>query len=264
MLSGGAVYVRRIGVGQLFVALGFIVIGAISLVARDFLLFQEPVPQGIPWRETLACISAALLLIPGIGLLLATTARRSALILTAFVALWVLALEIPRALAHPLIEANWLGVGEDSSLMAGLWLIHCAIAARNDASVRIARIVFGIAVVPIGLSHFFYLQAAVGLVPTWMPLRTPLTCLGGAGHVAAGLAIACGVVPRLAATMEASMESLFTVICWVSAVVATPTDRQAWVNLCISTALSAAAWAVAESYGRRAEATRLAVAATRG
>src|SRR5215469_11110618 len=206
---GGAVYLRKIGVGHLFFALGFAVIGAISLAARDFLLYQEPVPQGIPWRETLALISAALLLIPGIGLLLPATAKRSALILTAFVALWVAALEIPRALAHPLIEVNWLGVGEDTSAVAGGWLIYCAIARRSNGSVRIAQIVFG-----------------VGLVPTWMPLRTPLTALGGAGHIAAGLALAFAIVPRLAATLEVIKETLFTVICWVSAVVVTPTDRQ--------------------------------------
>lgn len=238
---------RRVGVGHLFFALSFAVIGAISLEARDFLLFQEPVPPGIPWRETLACVSAALMLVPGIGLLLPATAKRSALVLTAFLALWVLALEIPRALAHPLVEVNWLGVGEDSSLVAGGWMIYAA-AGRSDAGVRIARILFGVALVPIGLSHFFYLKAAVGFVPTWMPLRAPLTCLGGAGHIAAGLAIAFGVLPRVAAISEAIMESLFTIICWGSAVVATPSDRQVWVNLCISTAITAAAWAVAKSY----------------
>jgi uncharacterized membrane protein len=245
------VYLRKIGVGHLFFAVGFAAIGAISLEARDFLLHQQPVPPGIPWRETLACISAALMLVPGVGLLLPVTARRSAFILTAFVALWVVALQLPRALTHPLVEANWLGVGEDCSLVGGGWLIFCAVAGRSDGSVRIARILFGLALVPIGLSHFFYLTGAATLVPTWMPLRVPLTALGGAGHIAAGLAIAFGVVPRLAATLEAIMESLFTVICWVSAVVATPSSREDWVNLCISTALSAAAWVAAESYGKR-------------
>jgi uncharacterized membrane protein len=244
------VYLRKVGVGHLLFALAFAVIGAISLVARDFLLYQQPVPQGIPWRETLACISALLMLLPGVGLLLAPTARTAALILTAFVLLWVIVLQIPRAVAHPLIEASWLGVGEDSSMVAGGWLIYCATAGRNDGSVRIARALFGLALVPIGLSHFFYLKTAVDLVPAWMPLRVPLTCLGGAGHIAAGLAIAFGVVPRVAATLEAIMESLFTLICWLSAVVATPTHREDWVNLFISTALSAAAWAVAESYAR--------------
>lgn len=249
-------YLRRIGVGHLFFALGFAAIGAISLAARDFLLFQEPVPQNIPWRETLACLSAALMLVPGVGMLLPTTAKRSALILTAFVALWVVVLQIPRALAHPLVEVNWLGVGEDSSMVAGGWLICCAVAGRNGGSVRIARILFGLALVPIGLSHFFYLQAAVGMVPTWMPLRSSLTLLAGVGHIAAGLAILCGIVPRLAATLEAVMQSLITIICWGSAVIAAPTNRTEWVTLCISTTITAAAWAVAESYGRLAEIKR--------
>lgn len=250
-------YLRKIGVGQLFYAAGFAVIGVLSLQARDFLLSQQPVPPGIPWRETLACISAALLLIGGAGLLLPATAKRAALVLTAFVALWVLVLQIPRALAHPLVEASWLGVGEDCTLVTGGWIIYCAVSGRSDDSLRIARILFGIALVPIGLSHFFYLQGAAGLVPAWMPLRVPLTAVGGAGHIAAGLAIAFGVLPRLAATLEAIMESLFTLICWLSAVISAPANREDWVNLCISTALSAAAWAVAESYGKRLETTRV-------
>jgi uncharacterized membrane protein len=249
--AGGAVSLRQVGLGRLFFAVSFAAIGAISLVARDFLLSQQPVPPGIPWRETLACVSAALLLASGIGLLVPATARRSALILTAFIALWVLVLELPRALAHPLLEANWLGVGEDSSMVGGGWLIYCAVAGRTDGSVRIARILFGIALVPIGISHFVYLQGAATLIPTFMPLRVPLTALSGAGHIAAGLAIACGVVPRLAAIMETIMESLFTIICWLSAVIVAPANREDWVNLCISTALTAAACAVAQSYGRR-------------
>jgi uncharacterized membrane protein len=252
---------RNVGVGRLFFAVSFAAIGAISLVTRDFLLSQQPVPQGLPWREMWACISAAVLLLTGAGLLVPATAKRAALILTAFIALWVLVLQLPRALAHPLVEANWLGVGEDASMVGGGWLIYCAVAARSDGSVRIARVLFGVALVPIGLSHFVYLQGAATLIPTWMPLRVPLTALGGAGHIAAGLAIVLGVVPRLAAIMETIMEGLFTLICWLSAVMVTPTHRQDWVNLCISTALTAAACAVAQSYSRRLEARRPVVSA---
>lgn len=239
---------RRVTTGHLLFAVCFALIGAISLGLHDFLLNQQPVPKDIPWRETLACISAALLLLPGIGLLIPATARQSALLLTGFVALWVVALWLPQALAHPLVEANWLGVGEDLTLVTGGWLLYCAISGRKDVSVRIARVLFGLALVPIGLSHFFYLQGAAQFIPAWMPLREPLTLLAGAGHIAAGLAIACGVVPRLAATLEGSMESLITLIVWVSAVAAKPADHASWVNLLVSTAETAAAWVVAASY----------------
>lgn len=241
-------YLRKIGVGHLLFGSCFLVIGAIGLGLHDFILFQQPVPQGIPAREALACISAAVLLLAGVGLLLPATARGSALVLTAFVALWIAALWLPKVLAHPLVELNWLGVGEDLTLVVGGWLIYRSVSGRSDAGIRPARILFGLALVPIGLSHFFYLQAAAKFIPAWMPWHVPLAILAGAGHIAAGLAIACGVVPRLAATMEASMESLITLIVWVSAVASKPGNHMSWVSLLISTAETAAAWVVADSF----------------
>lgn len=239
---------RVTGVGHLFLALGFAVVGAIGLGAQDFVLNQEPVPKDLPWREVLACINGAILLFAGLGLFVPRTAKASALALTAFVGLWVIALWIPRAVANPAIEGRWLGVGEDSTVVAGGWLIFCAIAGRNDWTVRAAQILFGVAIIPIGLSHFFYLQGAAALIPAWFPFHIPSTLLGGAGHIAAGLAILLGIVPRLAATLEAIMQSLFTLIVWVSAVAATPASREDWANLFISTVLTGAAWAVARSY----------------
>jgi uncharacterized membrane protein YphA (DoxX/SURF4 family) len=265
-------YLRTIGVGHLLFALCFLFIGAISLALHEFVLSQQPVPQGIPWREPLALISAALMLLPGLGLLLPSTTKASALTLTAFVALWILALWIPQVLAHPGVEGNWLGVGEDLTLVVGGWLIYCgaspamAAASRAEAGgsgapVRSARIVFGLALVPIGLSHFFYLKGAADLLPGWMPFHVPLTLLAGAGHIAAGLAIAFGVLPRLAAILEASMESLITLIVWVSAIAVKPDDHQNWVNLLISSAETAAAWVVAASYAKGVALTRAAVRA---
>ena len=257
-------YLRRVGLGHVLFASSFILIGAISLGLHDFVLYQEPVPPGIPGREILACISASILLAAGAGLLFRATARHAALILTAFLALWVVALWLPGALTHPRIETNWLGVGEDLTLVTGGWLIYCAASGRSGASVRVAQTVFGLALVPIGLSHFFYLQGAANLIPAWMPWHIPLTILAGAGHITAGLAIACGLVPRLAATMEASMESLITVIVWVSAIAANPGDHTNWVNLLISTAETAAAWVVVASYAQGARATVMSGTVTGG
>jgi uncharacterized membrane protein len=248
-MRAGTGYLRTVGLGRLLFALGFAVVGAIGLGAHDFVLWQQPVPKAIPWREALACVSGALLLLAGLGLLAAPAARLSALVLTAFVFLWVIALQIPRIVAHPQVELYWLGLGEDTTLVAGGWIIFCAISGRTDR-VRLARAVFGLALVPIGLSHFFYLEDAIQLLPSWMPFHVALTRFTGAAHIAAGAAIFFGILPRLAATLEAVMESLFTLIVWVTAAASTPTSRESWVNLFISTALSAAAWAVAESYRR--------------
>lgn len=164
--------------------------------------------------------------------------------------LWVLVLQLPRVVAQSLVEVYWLGVGEDLALATGGWLIYCAIAGRNDWSARAAQIAFGLALLPIGLSHFVYLKLAMSFIPAWMPFHSLLTMITGAGHIAAGFAIAFGIMPRIAATLEAVMETLITLVVWISAVAVTPTSRAAWVNLFISTAITAAAWAVTESYRR--------------
>jgi uncharacterized membrane protein len=239
---------RTVSLGQLLFALGFVVVGAIGLWAHDFVLPQQPVPTDIPFRDLLACISGAVLLLAGSGLFVARAARVAALTLAGFMTLWVLALHLPRILSQPGIEVYWLGLGEVTTLATGGWLIYCAIAGRVDRTLRIARTIFGLALIPIGISHFVYLKVAADMIPAWFPFHVPLTWISGVGHIAAGVAIVFGIIPRLAATLEAVMEGLFTLIVWGSAVVVIPTKREDWVNLFISTALTGAGWAIAESY----------------
>ncbi len=254
-MGAGAV-LRNIGVGQLLFALAFVVEGALALGTRDFLLGQQPVPQGLQWRQTLACLSGALMLLPGLGLLISPLSRLSARVLTAYFLLWLLVLQLPRAFLHPQNEGYWLGVGEVSTLVTGGWLIALSLSDGAERSVRIARAWFGVALVPIGLSHFVYFTGSQlvyfpgpsRLIPSYMPLRPFLTYATGFAHIAAGLAVAAGFIPRLAATLEATMESLFTLIVWGTAIAAAPESRMSWANFFASTALSAAAWVVARSY----------------
>ncbi|HTY51069.1 MAG TPA: hypothetical protein VMB48_15385, partial [Steroidobacteraceae bacterium] len=197
--SGGLLSrLATLGAGRVLLALSLAIVGAIGLAAHDFVLSQQPVPAAVPFRQALACISGALLLLAGVGLLIAPVARLSALVLAGFVLLWVLVLQIPRVASRPLVEATWLGAGEDLSLACGLWITWYALAGRRD-TLRIARAAFGVALIPIGLSHWFYLRDAAGLIPPWMPWRVPLAAFTGAAHIGAGCALALNILPRLAA-----------------------------------------------------------------
>lgn len=254
--TGAAAAFRNIGAGRLLFALAFIVEGALALGARDFLLGQEPVPQALPWRGTLACVSGVLMLLPGLGLLIPPLSRLSSRVLTAQLLFWLLILQLPRALMQPQNEGYWLGVGEVSTLVIGGWLICLAVGDGADRRMRIARVWFGVALVPIGLSHFVYFNGshlvyfggASRLIPGYMPFRTFLTYFTGFAHIAAGVAIAAGLVPRVAATLEATMESLFTLVVWGTAIVSAPATRMNWVSFFASMALSAAAWVLAQTY----------------
>ena len=94
----------------------------------------------------------------------------------------------------------------------------------------------------------FYLDQTAPLIPSWLPFHVPLAYFTGAAHIAAGIGILLGVVPRLAATLEAVMVSLFTLLVWVPTVVAAPASRFNWAEIFVSTAITGSAWAVAGSF----------------
>jgi len=76
------------------------------------------------------------------------------------------------------------------------------------------------------------------------PHRVFLAYLTGAGHLSAGIAIVCRVVPHLAAILEASMISLFVLLLHAPAVFSHPGDRFQWTMLFVAAALAGVAWAM--------------------
>jgi uncharacterized membrane protein len=245
---------------RLTFALALIGLAVLTFVYGDFTLQWQPVPAWVPDRRLLAYLSGFVLLACG-GALLST--RTSAIASRAFFfysLLWVLLLKVPKVAAAPLVEGNWLGLGEICVVLACAWAMFASQNDEPDATtprfatgdngLRIARYLFATALLPIGLSHFVYLPQTVAFVPAWLPYRTGWAYLGGAGHIAAGLGVLFGVLPELAATLEAAMIGVFTVLVWLPAVIAHPTNRLQWTGFVISGFIAAAAWVVAASLSR--------------
>jgi len=69
-------------------------------------------------------------------------------------------------------------------------------------------------VIPVGLSHLFYVKITASLVPSWLPFRVGFAYLTGAGQMACGLGILFLVLPRLAAYIETAMLALFAFLVW--------------------------------------------------
>ncbi len=235
------------GWGPRYLALGLVALGILGLVYRDFALQWEPVPQWVPARAALAIGAAVVLLSCGIGLLVDRTSSAASRVLIAYVALWVLLLKVPRVVASPLVEQSWLGLGEIAVVLAGAWML-VARRAPAHGTVRPAQVVFGAALIPVGLSHLFYLKATSGLVPAWLPFRTGWAAFTGVAHIAAGLAVLVRVMPVVASRLEAWMITAFTVLVWLPKVVSRPTARLNWTAFAISWIIGAGAWVVADSY----------------
>lgn len=123
-----------------------------------------------------------------------------------------------------------------------------ALFAADKRPLRIAQVVFGLALIPLGLAHFVYLNLTAPLVPVWLPYHDGWAYFTGAAQIAAGFGVLLGIYPKLAAAMEAAMLTAFTGLVWIPAILAAPTSRPTWSEFTISWAVSAGAWAVAASF----------------
>ena len=230
-------------------ASGMIALGVIGLGFRDFALVWGPVPGWVPWRTALACVCAAVPLAAGVALLVRRTAAGASLVLFVYVALWWCLLKVPPVLRAPLTELTWLDCGMFAILLSGAWTLFADLGGRpflgGESGVRLARVLFGLSLIPTGLSHFVYVNLTVPLVPPWLPYHLGWAYFTGACHLAAGLGVLFGVLPRLAAQLEAAMLAIFTTLVWIPAVVAAPGTRGNWTEIWISWALTAAAGVVA-------------------
>jgi uncharacterized membrane protein len=244
---------------QVFFALTMMGLGVLGLIYGDFAMVWQRIPiEHLPAQRQIAYACAAIELIAGIALLFRGTARFSAGFLTLYLLLWLLLLKLHDVIAVPQMEASWLGFGEIAVIFAGGWTLYASLAdngrrpargfVTGKTGISCARVVFALALPMIGLSHFFYSEQTVALVPAWLPFRLAWVYVTGAGSIVAAFAILFGIFPRLAATLEAVMLSVITLLVWGPGVVTTPTDRTQWTALIISLAIAGGAWLVASSY----------------
>lgn len=204
-------------------SIGLIALGTLSVIFRDFAFSWQPVPEFHPGRGLLAVICGLFTIAVSVALLFRATAAVASRTLFAFFLAWM-CLKIPAVMVAPQIEGVWIGFGEIGMLLAGGWTLFARWSSLDNAAffhritgergIRIAQIIFGLAIVPVGLGHLFYAKITAGLIPSWMPFRLGLAYLTGLGQIACGLAILFSLFPRMAALVEAAMLGLFAFLVW--------------------------------------------------
>lgn len=222
--------------------LGAVGLGLVGLAVGDFALQWQPVPKDVPAGETLAHLSAALLILGGLATIWRRTSAVGALGLGLMYGAWVVVLHLPVALADASQIASWNAVAEALALSLG-GLVGWAAIARPDLA-PIGRRLFGLCPVIFGLAHFGYAKFTASMVPAWLPAPLVWAYLTGAGHMAGGLALIAGVQARLAATLLAAMYATFALILHLPRVIAAPAERIEWTMLAIAVSLTGAAWNV--------------------
>lgn len=250
-------------VGRIVFAATLIAIGIQGFARGDFGAIWQPVAKGAPARVALIYLCAVISLGCGVGLL--KLSRRASVlaarILLAWLLLWLVLFRLSVIVHAPGAMDSWENSAETLVIVAGAWVLYAGLASSNDkrllafavgdAGVRVARVIYGLAMIPFGIAHFAYAELTASLVPAWLPAHLFWAYATGTAYLAAGAAILSGVCARLAATLSAWQMGLFTVLIWVPIVAAGHAGVFQWNETLVSLALTAGGWLVAESYRSR-------------
>jgi uncharacterized membrane protein YphA (DoxX/SURF4 family) len=252
---------RILGLGHGLFAIAAAGLAILRLTYGDV----APFPAWIPGQEIWIYGSAVVLLAASAGLCFSRTALHSVLTIGAYRAVWGVT-GIPPILSNPLSIGAWYGVCESLTTIVGAWILYAMLRWKSrgsempiagECAVGAARVLFGLTCVFYGWSHFTYADYTASMVPAWLPDGLGFAYFTGLGHIAAGIGIMVGILPRLAATLEAIMMSLFGLLVWVPSLVAQPRPKWAgtppnqWSELVVTLLLAASAWIVADSLRNR-------------
>ena len=220
-------------------ALTFIGIGGIGFASGTFAPIWQPVPETVPTRELLAYLTSIIALASGIFLLVERTQAVAALILFVFLAVWALAFKAPFVVKAPLVEGSYQSIGENLVLIAAAWVLY------TRSRTRIAYVLYGLALIAFGLSHFFYLELTTPLVPAWLGVPILWAYATGSIYTVCGVAMVLGLAARLASLAAAVNITLITLLVWVPIVAAGGLTAMHWQETVVSCALMVSSWVLA-------------------
>jgi len=223
-------------------------LGILGLINGTFPPIWSGVPTSFSAREALAYLCAVVALGSGAGLLFHRTALTATRVLLGYLLIWLLVFRVPFVVRNPTSSGLWWACGATAVMIAAAWVLFTRFAearseprphfATGEPGLKIARIFFGLGLIPFGIAHFTFFERTVSMVPAWLPWHTAWASLTGAAFIVAGLAIITGTYARLATTLVLLQLALFTLLVWVPTILAHPSASD-WSEFTESLTLTA-------------------------
>jgi uncharacterized membrane protein len=239
---------------RLFFALAMIAIGIIGLAKAGFAPIWGVVPKSLPHRQLLADLCTLVSLATGLGLLVKRSTTPAALALLVYLIIWTVLFKVPFIIRQPLVEVSYQTCGENAVLIAAAWVLYVQFAKGGmfpggGLGLRLAHVLYGLALIAFGLSHFTYLNLTAPLVPKWLPGPVFWAYFTGALYLVTGVALVTGIFAALAALVAAVQITLITLLVWGPVVLAGHISASDWQETVVSSMLTAGAWVIAAPFG---------------
>jgi len=231
--------------------------GILGLVKGDFAAGWAPVPESLPGRHVLVYLTALVCVACGGAMRFGQTAALATRGLFFWFLAWLLLLRVPWIFVEFGV-GTWWSASSTAVMTASVWVLYSSLANDwdqqhfgfivGDKGVRIARALFGLGLIPIGLAHFIYLEATAPLVPAWMQWPVFWSYFTGGAFIVAGLAAITGVFARLGSTLVTLQIALLTLLVWTPRIAAGTMSAFQWGEVAVSIILTTCAWVVTDSY----------------
>jgi uncharacterized membrane protein YphA (DoxX/SURF4 family) len=237
----------KIHLGRHVYGIAAIAFGVITLVWRDFNIWQQIRPLGnIAHRDILLFFAVVIEFFGGVAIQWHKTARAGALALGAlyltFALLWV-----PYIVATPLSYDRWGNFFEQFSIVSGALIVYASVR-RNDSGrattlARIGYFGFGVCVISFTLEQVFYLSATASFVPKWIPPGQMFwAVLTTIAFALAAIALLSGRSALLASRLLTIMLVGFGLLVWLPAPFVDPHQLTNWAGNAQNLAITGAAW----------------------
>jgi uncharacterized membrane protein len=254
---------RTTRLSQFLFAVSLLSFGIYGFIEGGYAPPWEDAPKGLPGRQVLAYVCNFISIAGSAGVLWRRSSPFASRFLFGSLLLWLLTVKLRYILLTPTDEVAYQSWGETAVITTASWVIYGWSATAWDKTrlgfacgatgLRIARIMYGLAMIAFGLSHFFFLQLTAPLIPAWLPWHEGWAYLTGATYCLAGAAIIVNVWARCVAALSTLQMGLITLLVWLPIALSGHATAFQWREFAVSWLLTVSGWVLTESYRTRTE-----------